>query len=220
MITSIGRNLHDTRARAALAIGLLAVGLDLWVVWLNRYPASAEGRWAIALAALAAQFWLAGGDLPSVGLNAPSGGWWSWVRWGCYIGLVVGVCLGVAAGLWLAVGLPLPIHSVAPSEVVPAFFHMCVFAPLLEETIYRVALCVPLASFSPKAAVAAIGAAFGLLHVVYGNPSPENLLGGFFIAWAYLRSGSVCVPVLLHAAGNLLALAGQVGGWYYLAGRG
>ena len=110
--------------------------------------------------------------------------------------------------------------TVEPAAVGPAFLRMCVFAPLLEEAIYRVALCVPLAATVGAGwAVAASGAAFGLLHAVYGNPSPENVLGGFFLAWAYLRSGSACVPVLLHAAGNLLVLAGQVGGWYYL-GRG
>ena len=125
----------------------------------------------------------------------------------------------LVAGLWVAVGWRLPIVSVALADIGPAFFHMCVFAPLLEEAIYRIALCVPLASFDAKGAVVASGAVFGLLHVVYGNPSPENVLGGFFLAWAYLRSGSVCLPVLLHAAGNLLALAGRVVVWYYLAGR-
>jgi uncharacterized protein len=68
----------------------------------------------------------------------------------------------------------------------------------------------------PWRAIAASGAVFALLHVAYGNPSPENLLGGFFLAWAYLRSGSVWLPVLLHSAGNLLCLAAQLGTWYWL----
>ena len=219
MITSIGRNLHHGRARVALAVGLLAVGVDLWLAWRPHSTQAIEGRWAVALVALASQLWLAG-DLPSVGLSAPAGGWWLWVRRSCYLGLMVAVCLGAAAELWVAVGWRLPVVSVASADVGPAFFHMCVFATLFEEAIYRVALCVPLAATAGAGwAVAASGAVFGLLHVVYGNPSPENLFGGFFLAWAYLRSGSVCVPVLLHAAGNLLALAGQIVGWYYL-GRG
>ena len=52
----------------------------------------------------------------------------------------------------------------------------------------------------------------------YGNPSPENLVGGFFLAWAYLKSDSIIVPVVLHGLGNLAALAGQVATWYWLRG--
>jgi membrane protease YdiL (CAAX protease family) len=125
--------------------------------------------------------------------------------------------MGAATALWVAAGWRLPVGSVAPGEIGPAFFRMCVFAPLLEEAIYRVALCVPLAAVAgPKWAIVVSGTAFGFLHAFYGNLSPENALGGFFLAWAYLRSGSVCVPVTLHAAGNLLILAGQVGVWYWL----
>jgi membrane protease YdiL (CAAX protease family) len=196
------------------------VTADLWVVWLRRSPESIDGRWAVALVVLAASLWLAGGDLSTVGLNAPAGGWRRWTRLAALLGLAAGVCIGAGVGLWVAAGWRLPVQSVAPAEVGPAFFRMCVFAPLLEETIYRVALCVPLTAVAgPEWAVAASGVVFGLLHVVYGNPSPENVLGGFFLAWAYLRSGSVCVPVLLHAAGNLLILAGQVGVWYWTGGR-
>jgi uncharacterized protein len=57
---------------------------------------------------------------------------------------------------------------------------------------------------------------FGALHVVRGIPSPENLFGGMILAWAYLRSGSVLIPVLLHSLGNLCVLALQVGAWYWL----
>jgi membrane protease YdiL (CAAX protease family) len=53
--------------------------------------------------------------------------------------------------------------------------------------------------------------------VIYCNPSPENLVGGFFLAWAYLKSGGLAVPVLLHGLGNLVALASQVGAWCWQA---
>ncbi len=218
MRTDIGRGLSHVRARVAAVVGLLAITVDLWLVWLNRYPESIDGRWAVALTAAAAHVWLSGGDLPTVGLSGPCGGWWRWARLSAALGLVAALCMSAMVGLWVAIGWRLPVGSVAPAENLgPAFFRMCVFAPLLEEAIYRVALCVPLAALAgPRWALAASGAAFGLLHAVYGNLSPENLLGGFFLAWAYLRSGSVCVPVALHAAGNLFILAGQVGVWYWL----
>ena len=218
MHTGIGRSLHGRRARAAVAVGLVAVVVDLGVVWLNRYPESIDGRWAVALTTLGVYARLSGGDLPSIGLCGPSGGWRRWVRLAVRLGAVALVCMGAAAVVWVAAGWRLPVQLLPPAAVGPAFLRMCVFAPLLEEAIYRTALCVPLAAVGgPWPAVAASGAVFGLLHVVYGNPSPENVLGGFFLAWAYLRSGSVCVPVLLHAAGNLLVLLGQVGAWYWAA---
>ena len=65
-------------------------------------------------------------------------------------------------------------------------------------------------------AIAASGVIFAALHFVYGNPSPENAVGGLFLAWAYLKSETIVVPVLLHALGNSLVLAVQVAAWCYL----
>lgn len=62
------------------------------------------------------------------------------------------------------------------------------------------------------------GSSFAALHVVGGVPSPENLVGGLFSAWAYLKSESIAVPVLLRGLGNLCAPAAQVGAWYWLRG--
>lgn len=216
MQTGIGRNLRGGRARVAAGVGLLAVALDLWVVWLNRYPESIDSRWAIALVVLASHTWFVGGDLSSLGLCAPSDGWRPWIRLSVFLGVIAIGCVSVLAGIWMASGWRLPVYSVAPTDVVPAFLRMCVFAPLLEETIYRLALCVPLVPLiGARWTIAISGVVFGLLHVVGGNPSPENLLGGFILAWAYLRSGSLCVPIALHAAGNLLVLVGQVGVWHF-----
>jgi membrane protease YdiL (CAAX protease family) len=70
----------------------------------------------------------------------------------------------------------------------------------------------------PWTAVTVSGLAFAALHIVHGNPSPENLVGGFFLAWAYLKSGSIYIPILLHSLGNFVAWAGQVAAWYWLRG--
>jgi membrane protease YdiL (CAAX protease family) len=83
--------------------------------------------------------------------------------------------------------------------------------------IYRLVLCVPVAALlRPAPAILLCGAVFSLLHVVYGNPGPDNLIAGFFLTWAYLRSESLLLPVALHSAGNLCALTLQVVSWYLL----
>lgn len=94
---------------------------------------------------------------------------------------------------------------------------MCIVAPVIEETIFRLGLCVPFAVWlGPWKTIVVSGLVFAAVHVVGGNASPENLVGGFFLAWAYLKSDSIVVPVALHSLGNLFALAAQVGAWYWL----
>ncbi len=62
------------------------------------------------------------------------------------------------------------------------------------------------AALGPRRAIVIDGAVFALLHFVYGNASPDNFVGGYVLAWAYLRSGTIVVPLVLHAAGNLAAM--------------
>jgi membrane protease YdiL (CAAX protease family) len=201
----------------ATAVAPLAVAADLALVLWNRYPVSIEGRGVLALIALAINLRLVQGDTASIGLVMPLQGWRYWGRMALLIGLVVAACILVGLGAWVLSGHELPIYATDPGDLGASFLRMCVFAPVLEETTYRLVVCVPLSVWlGPWKAIAVSGLAFGGLHVTYGNPSPENLVGGFFLAWAYLKSESIVVPVLLHGLGNLAALAGQVGTWYWL----
>jgi hypothetical protein len=54
------------------------------------------------------------------------------------------------------------------------------------------------------------------LYNAAGIPSPEILVGGLFLAWAFLRSESIVVQVLMRSLGHLVALAAQVGICYRL----
>jgi membrane protease YdiL (CAAX protease family) len=204
----------------ASAVGALVVTADLALVWWGRYQGAIEGRGVLAVVALAAHLRLTDGDLASVGLHlTPSQGWRWWFKVSLWIGLAVAACIVVGLGLWVLSGQALPIYATPPSDIGPSFLRMCVFAPVLEEVLYRLALCVPLAvGLGPWRAIVVSGLAFAGLHVAGGNPSPENLIGGLFLAWAYLKSESIIVPILLHSLGNLCALAGQVGTWYWLGG--
>lgn len=190
-----------------MAIAILAVDLEIVrtrPVWIS------DGRWALALSGLLTIVALSRGNPATIGLRAPAGGWGRWVRLGVYLGLLVGTVSAAVVSLWRWSGRPLPSLPPRWMSVHVQFLHMCLFSPLLEETLYRVVLCIPLAAYSRVLAIAVSGVAFAALHVVYGNPSPENQLGGFLLAWAYLRSGSLAVPLLLHSAGNLIALVFQV----------
>jgi membrane protease YdiL (CAAX protease family) len=219
--TAIGRCLGLSRSGLAVAsaVGASVVTADLALVW-GGYPEAIEGRGVLAVVALAAHLRLTGGDLASVGLHlTPSQGWRWWVWVSLWIGLAVAACIVVGLGLWVLSGQALPIYATPPRDIGRSVLRMCVFAAVLEEVIYRLALCVPLAVWlGPWRAIVVSGVAFAGLHVAGGNPSPENLVGGLFLAWAYLKSESIVVPIVLHSLGNLCALAGQVGTWYWLGG--
>jgi membrane protease YdiL (CAAX protease family) len=226
--TSIGRRLGSSRVRLALAgvCGTLAVTADVALVWWSRYSGTnegwglaVEGRGVFAVVSLAALLLLTDGDLAAVGLNlTPSQGWRWWVKVAIWLGLAVAACVAGGLGLWLLAGQTLPIYATSPSNIGSALLRMCVFAPVLEEVLYRLGLCVPLAArFGPWRAIVVSGLAFAGLHVAGGNPSPENLVGGLFLGWAYLKSESIAVPVVLHSIGNLFALGCQVGAWYWLS---
>jgi len=101
------------------------------------------------------------------------------------------------------------------SQFLPWLFRACLAAPVLEEAVYRFALCAPTAPILGRWPVIILsGLAFGWLHFIYGNPGPDNLIAGFLLAWAYLKSESILVPVVLHALGNFFVFLTQAGLYY------
>jgi membrane protease YdiL (CAAX protease family) len=216
-MTRIGTAIQGRAAKISLFVGLATVALDWWLIWLDRYPESHEGRWALALLGCLMQLRLANGDLASIGLVAPRGGWRRWLQTaGCLL-IVAAALGGIVFTAWSLSDKPLPKHLLARQNLRPALVPMCILAPLLEESLYRAVLCVGVAAvLGDRWAIAASGVAFALLHVFYGNPSPENLLGGFVLGWAFLRSGSLFVPLLLHAGGNAVVWLVHVGAHAFL----
>jgi uncharacterized protein len=217
MLTPIGRRLADSRPRrvAAALVAALVVIADIRLVSRGAY--TYEGpRAALPLIAIAAYLVLTRGDPGAVGLCLrPVQGGRYWLRATFLIGAAVGsVTLATLAGFRLC-GHPLPDLATSPTRFGPEFVRMCLLAPAVEEGVYRVGLCCGVAAlFGPSAAIVASGLLFGALHVLYGNPGPDNLVAGFFFAWAFLRSGSILVPIALHSLGNLCVLAAWVALWY------
>ncbi len=215
MQTPIGRSLDGMPRLSAVAVGLAAVVVtaDFWFSAL-RYPEWT--RASLAAGALVLVLSLTGGDRGSLGLRLrpvqPVG---YWVRATAVVaGLLLVPIMGFLALTW-AMNWEYQIPVIAPAEAGSVFLHMCVFAPLVEETIYRLAICSPLAgTLGPTAAILVSGMTFAALHFVYGNPGPDNFLAGYVLAWAYLKSGSLAVPIVLHALGNAVAFAAQLGAWY------
>lgn len=222
MQTPIGLQLRASRGRraAACAVAGLAISADFALLAWGDWSEIWQARWAIALVTLTVQMGLSRGDLPSVGLIVrPVQGWRYWARMTVWIGLAVAAILAISLGAMVLAGYELPVHTTSPDAIGRRILDACVYAPLLEETLYRLVLCIPCAAaLGAWPTIAVSGLLFGGLHMMYGNPSPENLFGGWFLAWAYLKGGSILIPLLLHSLGNLIVVAGQVAAWSWMQG--
>lgn len=217
MRSAVGQALLDSprRKRWAIVLSVGTVAADFFLVTLYF---SESVRLTLAISAFACLVALNDGDLSSLGLVArPRQGWRWWILTSLKLGTFVVICIALGWGIWISIGNNFPIYTTPPTQVLTRFIHMCFVAPVLEETIYRAIICIPLVSaIGCWRTIAVCGVLFAALHVAYGNPSPENLVGGFLLAWVYLKSETLILAVLLHSLGNFVVLIVQVAGWYAL----
>lgn len=201
-------SLAGRRRNFAAVVAIIAVTVDLVVAaqWWGGYGERAI--LALIWCGLLVAIW----DGPSreLGLQLrPVQGVRYWFKMTAIIAGGVGTALVAFFAIWSLVA-PLPeIPTLNPGAPLwPTIVYRCVDAPIVEEAIYRFVLCMGLLPVCGRwTTITTSTAAFGGLHVLYGNPSPENLLGGAVLAWAFLKSRSMLVPVLLHSAGNAVVTA-------------
>lgn len=214
----IGQPLARPRGRAvfAVALALLAMAIDFWIVW--RMGGHVRLRAITAATAVLTYLWLAGGDWRAVGLRmVPQPGLRFWGRL-LAVTVPVVILVGAVAAAYVYYKLQswegVPLIVVDRHNFWPVFLHMCVLYPLIEELTFRAALCTPLAPvIGPWPTVLFSGAAFAAVHFLYGNPGIDNFVAGYFLAWAFLKSGSILVPILFHSLGNFFILLGHMIAW-------
>lgn len=214
MDTPLGSALKNPSAKAWFAVGiaLAAIGADFFLESV-RLRSMVTGASVLILALLAQ------GDRASLGLVVrprPSYRYWAKVTLG--IGAAVaGFCIAAGFLLW-AIGIRIPIPATPPEQVLSDLGSYCISAPVLEETLYRLVLCVALVRIAgPWWTIFASGAIFAALHVAWGNASPDNFIAGYFLAWAFLKSGSILTPIVLHSLGNLCVLGLHVANWFRIS---
>lgn len=219
METIIGYQLTQSsiKQRHAFILAMTVIILDLFFI-IFRVGYVYDARLSLSLIAFAILIYILDGDLDSIGLClTPKQGWLPWIKISFYIGLVIAIALGIGSNLLLFFGYEIPIYLLTPKFRFQFFVHACLSAPMMEETIYRLILCVSLVPvIGPWRTIAISGLLFGFIHVLYGNPSAENLIGGFFLAWSFLKSESILIPIVLHSFGNFLAVCSHVIVWHLI----
>lgn len=159
--------------------------------------------------ALALQAWLGPAPLPL-----------AWDRWRASLRLVgkvvlAGVAVYVVGALGVLAATHLgglrwdlrPANIQAPHEYWPWFVLAVIWAPLVEEIVYRGIVQARLLPVVGRwGAIAASGLVFWVYHWVSFErvTSPHHLGAGLLLAWCYDRSRSLVAPTLLHALGNLV----------------
>jgi membrane protease YdiL (CAAX protease family) len=214
MDTPLGYALQKPPAKAWFAVGIAfaAIGADFFLE-------SFRLRSLFTGTSIVILVWLARGDRGSLGLVVrlrPNYRYWAKVTLG--IGAAVGGFCIVAGFLLRIIGIRIPIPATPPEQILPALGSYGISAPVLEEALYRLVLCVALVRIAgPGWTIFASGVIFAALHFAWGNASPDNFIAGYFLAWAFLKSGSILTPIVLHSLGNLCVLALHVANWYRIS---
>jgi len=221
MLNRTSRNIDRARSLASCGIALAVVTLNVLFLMGLRVGQGIVSQWLSALTepllvlvGLVAILCINDGEAPLLGLKlSPVQGWYYWVRVVCWFGLAIALLLAVCSGVFLVGGWEIPTPP-KPGNFGLALFWMCCYAPLVEELVYRsllTAAVLPLVG--QRGAIIASGVLFASIHIIGGNPGPDNQVAGFLLEWAFLRSGTILVPMSMHAAGNLIALALHVAVW-------
>ena len=203
------------------AISAAVVGADLALVATGRLTVQWLYLLTVVVILSSSAVALHRRNAASFGLRlSPLQGWVYWAKVTILLGAVFLVVLLVFAAVFLGLlqyQIPARYNYIShPSQVWPLFVLMCVVAPTTEEIVFRVAICPPITAWlGPKAAIAISGVTFAAVHALSGNPGPDNLLAGFILAWAFLKSGTLAVPMALHSLGNLCAFGYQVVHFYW-----
>jgi membrane protease YdiL (CAAX protease family) len=85
------------------------------------------------------------------------------------------------------------------------FLTVCLVSPVAEEILYRMLLCPPAAALTRSwGGVIISGVVFASAHYFAGVATADNLIGGFFLAWLFVKSETILVPIALHSISNLI----------------
>ena len=208
MNTPIGKTIQKDRVRLYISLGIITITFYYDVTSFLLLSQSYLHRSFIAVSAFLVLFLVFKCDYRSLGIRLqPLQGYTYWIRAGFLIGIVILFLDVIAIFIMSIFNIKMPIYAVYPSMLWSELTRICFWSPLVEEIIYRIILCAPLVAFlKPSTTIFVGGCIFSALHIVYGNPGVDNIIAGFILTWAYLKSGSILVPFALHSLGNLFVL--------------
>lgn len=92
-----------------------------------------------------------------------------------------------------------------PSQYILFFISICVLAPLWEELFFRgILLRRFMMKWKVSTSMIVSSIVFGLMHFG-GSSMIHAAIFGFFMAYAYLKTKNIFVPIILHGVSNFLS---------------
>jgi len=149
--------------------------------------------------------------LPSLTGRDPLGAVLAGLRYGALAWLGSSVVLALVTGLLTALGQPRPVGPAAQALAVldPWLLVAAIvgFAPIAEELFFRgIVFNAWLREAGRVPAYIGSAALFALIHLSLASLLPIFLLG-LALAWAYERTGTLLVPIVMHATVNAISVA-------------
>lgn len=221
MDTQLGRAFNSEWKRGCAATAAFVVVVADWFVVAYGPDAlswtSVGLRFGVGAIGVGLLLALAKGDLASVGIRfrvAPS--WAYWILATLIVAAALGAVLGVTFFVLYQRGVNIFAQTIPPERALRAVLLNGTVWPAVEEPIYRLVLCVALIRWLGRwGAVVISGAAFAWLHFgVYDTAQVNNVIAGFVLAWAFVRSESIVIPLLWHGLGNAAVILWFVVSWY------
>lgn len=133
---------------------------------------------------------------------APKQGWFFWVWVSAALSVVQLVVVVVVLQCFPGISLGRP-----GALTWQQFSSACLIAPVSEEILYRMLICPPAVALARSwGGIIISGVVFASAHYLAGVATADNLLGGFFLAWLFLKSETILIPIALHSISNLILL--------------
>lgn len=161
-------------------------------------------------------------DYLSQSIKKAQGKWGRIILWSLTIGFAILYLVNIVSGMIVTIisqgatstnqNMIVLMSRLAPF---PMIVSSVILAPILEELVFRVGIFQNLYDWNKTLAYLCSGLTFGMVHILSGLLNgdfqqllflfPYGLLGMVFCA-IYEKKQSIFVPILVHAANNLLSM--------------
>lgn len=134
--------------------------------------------------------------------RAPKQGWLFWLRVGAALSVVQLIVVVIVLQFFPGISLGRP-----EALTWQRFLSLCLIAPMAEEILFRMLICPPAVAVTGSwCGIILSGVVFAFAHFIAGVATLDNLMGGFFLAWLFVKSETILVPIALHSISNLILL--------------
>lgn len=212
--TKIGQEVESSIKNFLLVVILpLFIAADfVQVYFIEDYRIGYTIRFALGIAAMLVYITFGGIRLWRPLINVgPAKGWRFWSKFLIITNLALIVFLVILLGILKLVNPPFNsykiLFGIQLSELPLYLIVGSIIAPITEELLYRFIVCNFVINIFPKFKVLFTilisGSLFALFHLVCGYANIMNIVAGFILAWIYLKSESLILPIVFHALGNV-----------------